>query len=238
MKNNLTSLLSLLAFLSFLIAAGSPDRLARYADNFEKIQIEVKSKRSEHEKLDALEMGFQFFMTISKDDGSDFLARSFAGALGSQRSLHMANLGDKAKNVKEAILLLDDAVRDARVSNNEQELLQTLRNRAETYSSLPAFFNKGEIAVQDSRATLDLGIKLKLAPEQMVSLNLLRVRALCRSSKPPKNGKSDKTDQTDRMARIKNAQALFNLTKTQAHDINFKSQDEILEAEKALDEAK
>lgn len=212
MKNNLTSLLSLFMFLFFLVAAGSPDRLGRYVSKFEKIQMDVQSAKGDQPKLDVLENGFQIFLTLSKNDRSDFIAQAFAGALASQRSLYIANLGDKAKNVKEAIPLLDDAVRDAKLSSNNAELLQTLRIRAETYCSLPIFFNKREIAIQDSQAALELGTKLKLTHERMYSLKQLRVRTLRNAIKPAKSGKSE--------------------------NLNSIHEEELRAAEKALDEAK
>jgi hypothetical protein len=190
-KTALTSLLSLLLVSFFLVAAGSSERLSGYVAHFDKIQRDVKAAKGDQAKLGLLEKGVQIFQTLAKDDPSDFLARSFAGAVASQRSLYISNLGDKAKNAKEAIPLLDDAVRDAKLSHNDPELLQAFRIRAETYSSLPTFFNKSEIAVQDSKAALELGIKLKLSPEKMFSLKQLRVRALKNAIKPAKSGKAE-----------------------------------------------
>lgn len=191
MKNAFASLLSLMMFSFFLVAAGSPERLSKYVAHFDKIQVDVKAAKGDQEKLGLLEKGVQIFQKLAKDDPADFLARSFAGAVASQRSLYISNLGDKSKNVKEALPLLDDAVRDAKLSNNDSELLQTFRIRAETYSSLPTLFNKSEIAVQDSQAALELGIKLKLSPEKMFSLKQLRVRVLKNAIKPAKSGKAE-----------------------------------------------
>ena len=159
------------------------ERFVAYTSSFDAYNSQISSLKTDDEKLQLTQQIFEKYLSLSKSDNDDYLAKSYAGLTGMRRCSFVTNLTRQGKYSFESFGFLDEALKavEKQFQANGSlapHMILVLKNRAEIYSSVPKFFGKAKIAVDDAKRSLELATKSPHTPEgDLYKLKLLEVRA-------------------------------------------------------------